>query len=532
MAAAADTEKWNTLDPFTQDVRGSNEHLDGSRETKPDTESHTSSTPVVSNQPKRDHSHSDHDTAIETVKNAASEAKYHLQGIRATGPSKLFNPTNVRMHVRFRGSEDQSNVTNGPSTETSTAIPRPQSDVNLLWRSRDNRKGRGSIAVPRMPDLENSDSHIHIGRTVSSAKQIFKNILKMCTTFPYWNLAFWSGLSYALGSVLFVAGGAWAFQSAQFPNRHYANEEKLVALGVPIATFIGVLCFQAGATAAYLEAVNDGSMHGSAMRRLLEGHEEDEKKILDEKIHVFFSHAIPHPHKKKDEEEAERLAGSVDPEAGWRTREKRERPGSVYPSGKAPAPRRGGMDLGEAEEGDSSEYMTWRWWPTWHALRTHHAYEIGYLACSIQGFGATIYGKTGLVLLPGVWASLGGEWGEMGAYWIPQMFASLCFITASVMFTLETQEKWWKPQINVLGWWIGFTALLGSIGFELCAVFGAASYYIEPWPEIESSLSSMWGSAFFLISSLLQWYEAINKHPVAELFSEPGEMKSHQVHPI
>lgn len=42
----------------------------------------------------------------------------------------------------------------------------------------------------------------------------------------------------------------------------------------------------------------------------------------------------------------------------------------------------------------------------------------------------------------------------------------------------------------------------------------------------------MWGSTFFLISSLLQWYEAINKHPVAEIFNEPGEMKSYQVHPI
>jgi hypothetical protein len=34
------------------------------------------------------------------------------------------------------------------------------------------------------------------------------------------------------------------------------------------------------------------------------------------------------------------------------------------------------------------------------------------------------------------------------------------------MFTLETQEKWWKPQMNVLGWWIGFVALMGSTGFE------------------------------------------------------------------
>ena len=64
---------------------------------------------------------------------------------------------------------------------------------------------------------------------------------------------------------------------------------------------------------------------------------------------------------------------------------------------------------------------------------------------------------------------------------------------------------------------------------RFCAVFGAVD---EDWATYQSSLSSMWGSTCFLISSLLQWYEAINKHPVAELMNEPGEMKSYQVHPI
>jgi hypothetical protein len=227
----------------------------------------------------------------------------------------------------------------------------------------------------------------------------------------------------------------------------------------------GVLLYQLGATAAYLEAVNDGSFQGSAMKRFLEGHEREEKEMVDEHLHDFFAPML-HWHRSKNAKAAETFANSVDPEAGWKTRDIRQRPGSIYPIGKAPAPRRGGVDHGEAEDGDESEYMTWRWWPTWHALRTHHAYEIGYLACSIQGFGVTLFGWTGIALLPGVFENLGGYWGELGAYWIIQMIASLCFIIASVMFTLETQEKWWKPQMNVLGWWIGFVALMGSTGFE------------------------------------------------------------------
>ena len=68
----------------------------------------------------------------------------------------------------------------------------------------------------------------------------------------------------------------------------------------------------------------------------------------------------------------------------------------------------------------------------------------------------TLFSWTGVALLPGVFDHLGGRWGQLGAYWVVQMVASLCFIVASAMFTLETQEKWWRSQVDVLGWWIGF----------------------------------------------------------------------------
>ena len=48
----------------------------------------------------------------------------------------------------------------------------------------------------------------------------------------------------------------------------------------------------------------------------------------------------------------------------------------------------------------------------------------------------------------------------------------------------------------------------------------------------QSSLSSMWGSGAYLISSLLQWYEALSQHRFEELLNEAGEMKSFQIHPI
>lgn len=285
------------------------------------------------------------------------------------------------------------------------------------------------------------------------------------------------------------------------------------------------------------------------MRRLLEGHgDEVNRQLFDDKVHDFVSHLRPH-HRDRD---AEALANSVDPEAGWKTKDARHlRPGSIYPTGKAPAPRRGGVDMG-GEEGNSSTYLTWRWWPSWHALRTHHVYEIGYLACAIQLFGVTLYGVTAIVVLPGILSSL-SSWQELGAFWVPQyvmkrwncglrtlanllrftyrIVAAACFLIASIMFAFETQEKWWKPEPKVLGWWIGVWSIVGSVGFELSAAFGVPSGS-KHWAEYQSDLSSMWGSAAYLIGSFLQWYEALSKNPIEELFSEPGEMKSYQVHPI
>ena len=108
---------------------------------------------------------------------------------------------------------------------------------------------------------------------------------------------------------------------------------------------------------AYFEAVNDGSFAGSAMCRFLQGHEEDQKKLLDEMIHGFFGHLIPHHGKHRDEEDAEKREGDVDPEAGWKTRDTRR--ASIL---KKEAPRRGGMDFGKTEEGETVEYLSWRWW--------------------------------------------------------------------------------------------------------------------------------------------------------------------------
>ncbi|KAF2719606.1 hypothetical protein K431DRAFT_286566 [Polychaeton citri CBS 116435] len=412
-----------------------------------------------------------------------------LQSVQATGPSNLFNPTNVRMHVRFHRHHDTDDV---------QTTPRPGDEFLLHWRSRDQRKGRNSSIA----STEKRTSPL-LSRVLSEATNIARGILVMIITFPYWNMAFWSGWSYTIGSILFVIDGAWSWGPVAFPSTEFGGEEEY---GVPLCFFFGALFYQLGATVAYLEAINDGSFAGSAMRRFLEGHEEDKKRLLDEKLHNFFGHAKPHRRHKDGEEK------QVDPEAGWENKESPPRSYSSFPNGMPPAPRRGGIDYGPSEEGQMTEYVVWRWWPTWKSLRTRHLFDLGYIACTIQLVGATMYAVAGVVILPGLLSSL-NHTQSLFAYWIPQVVASVCFLTAGVMFTLETQEKWYRPTPQLLGWWIGAWATVGSVGFLLCAIFGIPSD-THTWCAYQSDLSSMWGSAAYLISSLLQWYEAVNKGAV------------------
>jgi hypothetical protein len=392
------------------------------------------------------HDDSDEPSGIlEKIKSSAKD-KFHLLDMKATGPFKRLNPTNVRIRASLGGGDDDADR-----------------EVGIIWRSRDNRKGRNSVVIPRTsmayPNLPSKNRPVYS----SSFKGVGRNLFRMAFSFPYWDMAFWSGWSYTWGSVLFVMDGVWAWGPVGWDVEWKPEQDYVIG----IFFFVGALLYQVGAVMAYLEAVNDGSFHGSAMKRFLEGHEEDKKKMLDEKVSHFFGHLNPlhekHRHEKEHAEE-KRMA-QVDPSAGWKSIHRRERYGSIYPDGKLPAPRRGGVDLGEAEEGESHEYLTWRWWPTWHALRSHHIYEIGYIACSIQLFGATLYCWCGLVSVPGISSEWKSNTTFYGGYWFPEVFGSCCFLSASVMFLMETQEHWWKIQPNIMGWWIGLWAMIGSLGF-------------------------------------------------------------------
>lgn len=295
----------------------------------------------------------------------------------------------------------------------------------------------------------------------------WQNLKIVLTTFPYWNMAFWSGWCYSIGSAMFVVDGAWAWVPQQWPDSEFTGQE---TYGVPLLFFFGACLYQVGGVMAYLEAVNDGSFAGAAMKHLFEGHQEIEKEFLDAKLHTFFGHIVPHHHRDDDDEVDAEKSGNPNhtDDCHWDSLQKKDTtPEAVYAETKKLVQRRGGFDKGTAPpkpEGAVPEYLTWRWWPSRHNLKTYHIFELGYLACAIQLLGVTLYGVTSIVILPGIFDTL-VWWQKLWAYWLPQVVASCCFLIASVMFTVMAQDRWHTPRMGAVSWWIGMWAIVGSVGF-------------------------------------------------------------------
>ncbi|CAN9143706.1 unnamed protein product [Alternaria alternata] len=153
----------------------------------------------------------------------------------------------------------------------------------------------------------------------------------------------------------------------------------------------------------------------------------------------------------------------------------------------------------------------WIWWPSNEELRTHYIHNLGFIASFSQLLGATIFWVAGLTALPGIYNRM-SQTLTIIFYWTPQVLGGLGFVISGALFMIETQSKWWEPAPRTLGWWVGAWNLVGGIGFTLCPAFG---YDSRSWAQYQASLSTFWGSWAFMIGSTLQWYESLEKYPVA-----------------
>lgn len=383
-----------------------------------------------------------------------------------TGPFSFLNPTSARYET---GQPDAKVAEEAPPAKVAGADATKPAHFDRLWRSRDNRKGRHALQVDYR--VSPDETGYTPPAPTNTFKAVARGILRMVTYFPYWDVSWLVATSFTFGSVVWIINAFFAWLPLVDPQTEFPKES---LLGGGITAFIGATVFEIGSVLLLLEAVNENqtSCFGWAFETVLQQAEGDAHKHMTE-VKPSIEACQHHHANQKSFLGTDRQAGYV----------------TTSPDGRS-----------------------FRWMPPMSELRTHYFHELGFLASLVQFLAATIFWIAGFTGLPGILNHMSSGLTD-GVYWVPQIVGGLGFVVSGLLFTLETQTKWWKPAPNVLGWHIGAWNFIGGIGFTLCGALGPGSNS-SSGVMYQTSLATFWGSWAFMIGSTIQWYESLEKHPV------------------
>lgn len=398
-------------------------------------------------------------------------------------PLPRINPT----HAHFRPDAIPIKHSRSPSSDGRAGSPQPTQSktashaITYKWTSRNNRKGRHAIAIN--PNRIPAETQHLTPRPTTSPRKITSGIWRMFTVFPVWDISYDVAAIFTLGSVIWVINAFFVWLPLVRPNTEFKNEE---LYGGGITAFIGATVFEMGSFLLMAEAVNESrtGCFGWALERAF-SHESEKGSEALLRLRPSKSHCTHHHSNMRN------LLGTDGDKAAI-----------FAPPGSKPA----------------LSAKSWIWFPSSHDLRTHYIHELGFLASFAQLLGASIFWIAGLTALPGIYTTMSRPI-TIIFYWTPQVLGGLGFIVSGTLFMLETQTRWYKPAFKTLGWWIGAWNLVGGVGFTVCPAFG---YDEKSWAQYQAGLSTFWGSWAFLVGSVVQLYESLEKFPV-EVDKGPGD---------
>ncbi|OQE47109.1 hypothetical protein PENCOP_c001G06862 [Penicillium coprophilum] len=399
---------------------------------------------------------------------------FRLDETRVTGPISFLNPT----AAHYKPIQ--------PSEET-----RPPPQIERLWRSRDNRKGRHAIRVDT--EALPHETGIKVPPLTRSFSAVAKIILKMATYVPYWDVSYLVAMSFTIGSAVFIINGFFVWLPLADRKTEFHGE---IDVAGGWTGFVGATIFEIGGVLLMLEAFNTNhtGCFGWALQTVVEKSVEEGVphhaiKELTPKLSRCEHHQANHKSFLR-EKHFHHGGGSVHHHASDSAHLHRDGTGYVT---------------------SSTDGRTFRWIPSMSELRTHFFHEIGFLASFILFVSATIFWIGAIVGVPGIFNHLSKGVLD-GLYWGTTTLGGLGFTVSSYLYMLETQSRWYIPAWHILGWHIGLWNLIGSVGFTLCGALGPASD--NSGANFQSSLATFWGSVAFMIGSMIQWYESLQKHPV------------------
>lgn len=381
-----------------------------------------------------------------------SRLDLQLRNDRTGGPFSFLNPTQAHYdHIpTAKTSRASEKSDDGEArTDADQATKAQRSNVGFKWSSRNNRKGRHALTVRPADD---KSSQVATPEPTNRPGHVLKTIWKMFVYYPVWDVSWWVAYVFTWGSIIWVINAFFSVLPYTNPTTDFPHE---TLDGGGITAFIGATVFELGSVLLMLEAVNENrtGCFGWAVEEAWDEHVEGNGWRVAPK---YCTHH--HPNKRNF------VGGPNAPTDGDASK----------------------LQYDSAPRGARS----WTWWPSWHDLKTHYLYDLGFLACCAQMAGATVFWISGFTALPGIYNNLAQPGVLNGVYWVPQIIGGSGFVISGTLFMIETQKHWWMPALNTLGWHIGFWNLIGGIGFTMCPIFGIGTAY---WRGFEASLSTFWG---------------------------------------
>lgn len=311
----------------------------------------------------------------------------------------------------------------------------------------------------------------------------------MLTWVPYWDVSYLVAIAFTIGSMVWIINAFFVWLPLEDPQTGFPGE---TVTGGGVSAFIGATVFEIGSVLLLLEAINANQTgcFGWALETVLSDMKSKEDGSLSHtpastKVTPSMRGCRHHHANRKSLFSVNHSFPSTSDNDSLSNH-----PGYVT---------------------SSPDGRSFRWMPSVSEFRSHYFHELGFLASLVQFFAATIFWIAGFTGLPGIYDHLSQGLAD-GVYWVPQIVGGLGFVLSGLLFTLETQSKWYRPAWHVLGWHIGVWNFIGGIGFTLCGALGPASMHSKV--EYQSTLATFWGSWAFMIGSTIQWYESLQKHPV------------------
>jgi hypothetical protein len=168
------------------------------------------------------------------------------------------------------------------------------------------------------------------------------------------------------------------------------------------------------------------------------------------------------------------------------------------------------VQLLEAINGDPADTFAgqpqrWRWW-VWKPR------SLGFLAALIQFIGTLLFNvDCADAMISGL------SWAEEDVLvWTPNMLGCVCFLAASYLAFVEVCHGWAAFRPRDLSWWIAVINLLGSVAFQVSALYSFLGPGLEDAEALRlASVYTLAGAVCFFVGAYLLLPEMFDEQETA-----------------